>query len=206
MAGGGADEVAALLGDQGRDRLGVVAAERLAGQDHDAGVDLVRTDARRRIGVVDDGAELRLVDALLARIGRERDRRLEQRLARDHVVAAGELLAEPAQIDAREDDLRAGRADVDADGRQRHVVGDPDRVFLERQVVGEIVVVVRIAVMRMREIDPEAVVRDRVALLVGRIVLGLVGPRHQLISVKVGLALSWGMHLFIIYLTHRSIR
>src|SRR3981189_2931528 len=48
----------------------------------------------------------------------------------------------------------------------------------------------------MREIDPEAVVRDRVA----RLVLGLVGPRHQIISVKDGLALSWGMHLFISYL------
>jgi len=34
-------------------------------------------DARRPIGVVDDGAEPGLVDALLARIGGERDRRLK---------------------------------------------------------------------------------------------------------------------------------
>ena len=42
----------------------------------------------------------------------------------------------------REDDLRAGGADVDADAGQRHVVLDPQRVFLERAVVVEFVVVV----------------------------------------------------------------
>ena len=46
MAGGGGDEVAALLGQQARDRLGVVAAQRLAGEDHHAGVDVLGVDAR----------------------------------------------------------------------------------------------------------------------------------------------------------------
>ena len=33
-----------------------------------------------------------------------------------------------------EDDLRAGRADVDADAGQRDVVGDPERIVLDRAV------------------------------------------------------------------------
>ena len=53
MAGGGADEVAALLGQQAGDRLRVVAPQRLAGQDHHAGVDVLGVerglrDRRRR--------------------------------------------------------------------------------------------------------------------------------------------------------------
>src|SRR6516165_6617678 len=75
-----------------------------------------RLNAGRRIGLVDDGAERGVVDALVARIGCQRHRRLEQGLARHDVVAAGEVLAIAAKIDAREDDLRAGRADVHADG------------------------------------------------------------------------------------------
>ena len=46
MAGGGADEVAALGRDHAGDRLGVVAAQRLAGQDHHAGIDVDRDPAR----------------------------------------------------------------------------------------------------------------------------------------------------------------
>ena len=41
MAGGGGDEIAALLGQQARDRLRVVAPQRLAGEDHHAGVDVL---------------------------------------------------------------------------------------------------------------------------------------------------------------------
>ena len=75
-------------------------------------------------------------------IGRQRDRRLIERLARDHVVAAGQVLAVAAQIDAREDHLGAGRADVDADAHQRDMVLQPDRVLLERPVVVELEMVV----------------------------------------------------------------
>ena len=152
VAGGGADEFAALVGQQAGDRLRVLAPQRLAGEDHDAGVDVVGMQARGLVGLIDDGAERRVVDALFALVGRERDRRLEQRLARDHVVAAGEVLAEPAQVEPREDHLRAGRADVDADTRERHMVREPQRVFFERAVRFEcvvvmIVVVVGVAVM-----------------------------------------------------------
>ena len=45
MAGGGADELAALLGEQLRRCLRVLAPQRLAGEDHGAGVDLVRMQA-----------------------------------------------------------------------------------------------------------------------------------------------------------------
>ena len=97
-------------------------------------------------------------------VGRERHRRLEQRLARDHDVAAGQVLAEPPQIDTREDDLGARRADVDADARQRDVVLDPERVVLERSVDLEIVVVViGIAVVDMRQVLPVHVVLQGVA-------------------------------------------
>ena len=96
-----------------------------------------------------------LVDALLALVGRQRDRRLIERLARDHVVAAGEVLAVAAQVDAREDHLRAGRADVDADADQRHMVLQPDRVLLERAVLVElemVVVVVGILVVLVDDV------------------------------------------------------
>ena len=50
-------------------------------------------------------------------IRRQRDRRLVQRLALHDEVAAGEVLGEAAHVHAREDHLRARRADVDADAR-----------------------------------------------------------------------------------------
>ena len=128
MAGGGGDEFAALLGQDLGDALRVLAAQRLAGQNDHAGVDIVGMQIGGVIGVVDDGAELFVVDALLALIGRQRHRRLEQGLARDDVIAAGQILGQPAQIDARENDLRARRADVDADRHQRDVVLAPERI------------------------------------------------------------------------------
>ena len=44
------------------------------------------------------GAELLVVDPLLALIGRQHDRRAEERLARHDVIAAGQILAQPPQI------------------------------------------------------------------------------------------------------------
>ncbi len=48
MAGGGADEIAARLRKHRRDRLGVLAAQRLAGEDHRAGVDVLGLDSGLR--------------------------------------------------------------------------------------------------------------------------------------------------------------
>ncbi len=143
----------------------------------------VRVDAGGGIGVVDDVAELDLVDVLLAAIGRERDAGLEQGFARHHEIAARQILAEPAQMDAREDHLGAGGADVDADAGERHMVLDPDRIFLERAVLGEIVVMVGIAVMRMLEVDAIDMVVEGMALR-----LGIVGWRHRGLRRQVGLA------------------
>ena len=69
-------------------------------------------------------------------------------------------------MDLGEDHLRAGRADVDADAGQRDVVGDPERIVLDRPVAIEIVVVViGVAVVDMREIGAKRVVGERVACL-----------------------------------------
>ena len=118
------------------------------------------------VGVVDDGAELGVVDALFALVGRQRDRRAEQRLAPDHVIAAGQLLAQPPQMHLGEDHLRAGRADVDADAGQRDVVGDPERIVLDRPVDEIVMVVVGVAVMDMGQVGAEPVVGDGVSVRV----------------------------------------
>ena len=153
MARSGGDEFAALLRQHSGDGFGILAPQRLAGQDHDAGIDVVGMDFRGVIGVVDDGAELGFVDALFAGIGRQRDRRLKQGFARDDVIAAGEIFAEAAQIDAGEDDLRSGRADVDADRVERDVVLDPERVVLQPLIlIDPVVIVIGIALMLMHEV------------------------------------------------------
>ncbi len=74
VAGGGADEFAADLREQLADRLRVLAAQRLAGEDHRAGIDLIGMDAGAGVGILDDLADGILVDAHIARVGRERDR------------------------------------------------------------------------------------------------------------------------------------
>ena len=130
VAGRGADEFAALLRQNARDSGGVFAPQRLACEDHGAGVDLVRMQVCLLVGLVDDLAERGLVDQLLALIGGQRVRGLIECFTRNNVVAAGEVLAIAAQIDAREDHLGAGRADIDADAHQRHMVLQPDRILL----------------------------------------------------------------------------
>jgi hypothetical protein len=143
VSGGGADELAAELGKQLADRLRILAPQRFAGQDHRAGVDVVRVKPGAGISLVDDLAHRVLVDAHLAGIGRERDGRLVERLAVDHEVAARQFLAEAAHVQPRKDHLRAGRADVDADAGERYVVVRPERVVFERcRRTGIVVVIV----------------------------------------------------------------
>src|SRR5580692_4131617 len=168
LAGGGGDEFAALLGQDLGDALRVLAAQRLARKNNYAGVDLVGMQIGGVIGVVDDGAELFVVDALLALIRRQRHRRLEQGLARDHVIAAGQILGQPAQVDPREDHLRARRADVDADRHQRDVVLAPQRIVLERnvvilEIVIVVVIVIGILVVLVDDVLAVEVVGERVA-------------------------------------------
>ncbi len=117
--------------------------------------------------------ERRVVDALVALIGRQRHRRLEQGFARDHVVAAGQVLAVAAQVDAREDHLRAGGTDVDADAGQRHMVLDPDRIVFQALVRIElemVVIVIGVVAVLMHEILAEQVVASS-GVLAARLVL-----------------------------------
>ncbi len=175
MAGRGADEIAALFRHDAGDRLGVLAPQGFAGENDGAGVDAGRIDAGGVVGIVDDGAEPGLVDVRLAAVGCKGDARLKQRFARHDEVAAGQVLAETAQIDPRKDHLSTGRSDIDADGHEGDVVGNPDRIFLQRAFVGKIVVVVRKAVVGMREVEAVDVVGEGMAALR----FGLVGIRHQ---------------------------
>jgi len=50
-------------------------------------------------------------------------------------------------VQPREDHLRAGRADVDADADERKVVVEPERVFLGRTGRPEVVIVVMIGAL-----------------------------------------------------------
>ena len=151
MSGGRGDELAALFGENSGNAFRILAPQRFAGEDDDAGVDLVGRQFGGGIGVVDNGAERGVVDALLALIGRKRDRRLEQSFARDDVVAAGKVFREAAQMNAREDHLRAGRSDIDADRHQRDIVLTPEWIVLQRTVVGiEIMVVIVIGIVGVR--------------------------------------------------------
>ena len=71
---------AALLRQQPGDGLGILAPQGLTRENDHPGVDVPGLYARRRIGLVDDDAERGVVDTLVAGIGRQRNRRLEQGL------------------------------------------------------------------------------------------------------------------------------
>ena len=201
VSGRGGDEITAFIRQQSGDRLRILPPQRLAGENNDAGVDFLGLEAGGLIGAVDDGAERCLVDALVARIGRERDRRLEQGLSRDDIVTAGEIFSIAPQIDAGEDDLSARGSDVDADRHQRDVVLDPDRILLQRTLVAElemIVIVIGIAIVIVHEVLTEQVIGEGVALLVVR-----TGHR-DLISLRRRDA--WPRHLMARYGTANSAR
>src|SRR5258705_8334435 len=122
------------------------------------------------VRLVDDAANRPIVDALFAHIWRERDRRLVDGLAIDDKVPARQVFREAAQLHARKDHLRAGRADVDADREQRDVVLCPEarlgRVVLAAGIV-MIVVVIRLAVLvRVHRIEAEQMILERVLLIV----------------------------------------
>jgi hypothetical protein len=93
VAGGGAHEFPAFLGEQRRDRLRVLPAQRLAGENHHAGIDLVGMQPCLGVGLVDDLRQPLVVYPLLVTIGRQLHRRLEKGLAGNHAVAAGEILS-----------------------------------------------------------------------------------------------------------------
>ena len=99
------------------------------------------------------------------------------RFALDDEISARQLLRHPTQPDAREDQLRSCRTDVDADRQQCDVVLLPQtrrrRVVLPADVVVVmIVIVIRLAVLvPMGGIHPEEVVVEGVPAFL----LGVVG-------------------------------
>ena len=145
-----AHEFTAHVREDVGDGLGVLAAQRLAGEDNRAGVHIVRMDAGRPVGGVDDAPDGLIVDALLALVRSQRDRRLVQGLAAHHEIPAGELLREPPELHAREDHLRARGADIDPDRHERDVVLQPQagrgRIALTSKIV-VVVIVVRLPVL-----------------------------------------------------------
>jgi hypothetical protein len=166
MPRGGADEFTAHLSEHVRNRFRVFAAQRFPGQDHRACIDVVGMQACRFVGRVDDSPDRLVVDALLAHVWRKGDWRLEESLALHDEIAARQILGEAPQVDAREDHLCSGRADVDAYRHQLDVVLRPEtrrrRVVLPAGVI-VIVVVIRLAIgVRVHGIEPQEVVVERV--------------------------------------------
>ena len=98
MAGRRTYEVAATIRERCRNRLGILPAQGFARQDHCSRVDIARAETGCMIGLVEDLPELEGRTSRFALVGRERHRRLEQGLAVDHEVAAGQVLGHPAQV------------------------------------------------------------------------------------------------------------
>ena len=107
-----------------------------------------------------------------SRIGREADRRFIGGLAVHDYIAAGQAVGHALQVDGREDHLGAGRADVDSDRGQRHVVALPDRVVLQRAGVDVVMIVIGVAVVIMRVEVAEHVIVDACG---GRVLAGSSG-------------------------------
>jgi len=84
MAGGGADELARFFGEQVGDGAGVLPLQRLAGQDHRAGIDVASGEARLRIGLGDELGELGGIDGVVGQVRRQQNRRLPQHAPVDH--------------------------------------------------------------------------------------------------------------------------
>src|SRR5229473_2585690 len=135
VAGGGADELAGLLGEQIGDGARIAALERLPGQDDGAAIDRLALDAGVGVAAADEPRELVDVDRIVAPVGREQDRRLPENLPLDHHEAARQGGRQPLQVHAREHQMRGGGADIDADGGQLDVVGGPGNL-VDRGVVG----------------------------------------------------------------------
>ena len=164
MASGGANEFSALLCNECRNALRVFATQGLTGQNHHAGIDIVRVQLGRGVRLINDFTQSAFVNARFALIRRQRYRRLIDCFARFDDIAAGKILAATAQGQFGKNDLRTGRADVDANAHQRNVIGDPDRVIFNRTIIGEIVMIVVgtiFIVVRMIEIFAVLMVADR---------------------------------------------
>ena len=76
MAGGGADEGSGHFREQLGDGARVVPLDRLAGEDHGAGIDVVGIDLREVVAAAEELGEVVGVDGVVGQVGRQLDRRL----------------------------------------------------------------------------------------------------------------------------------
>src|SRR5882724_5194130 len=105
MTGRGADEGAALRGEQVGDRARVVAPDRFAGKDDCSGVDVARGQASLLVCGVDETTEGLIVDAFATCAVRSQvDRRQVECVTFGDDKAAGEFPTEPAQNQLRKND------------------------------------------------------------------------------------------------------
>src|SRR3954471_24564350 len=136
------DHVGGAFGGDAADLFGVAAPQRLTGQDHHTGVDVLRFASGVGVGGVEQPAQRDRVDVQIFGIRGQGDVGLEQRVAGHDDVTTGEVLPTPAQVKSGERHLGPRAADVDADAVQRDVVLLPDRIVLQRRIgfVGMVVV------------------------------------------------------------------
>ncbi len=90
MAGAGADELAALGGEQVGDFTRIAPLQRFAGQDHRAAVDVLAPQPGLGIGLIEKTLQRVGVDGVVGPVRREKDRRAPEDLAPDNDEAAGE--------------------------------------------------------------------------------------------------------------------
>src|SRR6266545_3723473 len=104
--------------EQLADRPGVAAPDGDAGEDQGARVDRFGIDSGEFVLPVDEAPERHRVDGSVARIRSEKNLGLVNDLALGHDVA----VVEPLEHEAREDEVRSGRADVDADADETNLI------------------------------------------------------------------------------------
>ena len=126
VAGGGANELAGLLGEQLVDGAGIAALDRLAGEDDGAGIDLILRQSGVAIAAADEGTEFFGIDGAVGQKRRQQDWRAPHDLTADHDKAARQPLRLPLQGDLGKQQMRRRAADIDADRLERNVVLVPD--------------------------------------------------------------------------------
>src|SRR5581483_8059349 len=110
VAGADRDELARLLGEKLGDGARVAPAHGDAGQNQRAGIDLFAADPGFFVLLVDERFEGLDVDPRVLDVGRQKNVRFVQHLAPGHAVAR----AFESQLEAGENQMRGGRADVHA--------------------------------------------------------------------------------------------
>lgn len=147
VPGGGADEGAAVGGEQLGQGPRVAPPGRLAGQDDRAGVDVVAGQTRLRQPGPEQAAHGPLIDEQTLGVRGERHRGPVADLPVDHLVPAGQVAGPASEQQPGEEHLAGRRPDVDADGGQLDPVQLVQRMLgvVDRHLV--VLVVLMIVVM-----------------------------------------------------------